>query len=179
VGGSTRPMSRPRCGSCRRSSVHGGWLHRVCQARISRRSWGRTTSGRGCARRECSGAWPARTAMLPPGSNGSPLNGRARPVLGDPTPRGREPGGLAAAGVGRLELHCTHLLRSRSGGCRPRDLRVWRTSGDRSCPPLSTVCHSAADPARTSTTGPRLAPAREIARVWRHGRSVLRVPVTR
>src|SRR4029453_12198787 len=61
--------------------------------------------------------------------------------------------GARGSRVGRLELHFTHLLHSRSGGCRPRDLRVRRTSSDRSCPPLSAVCHSAADPARTKGVG--------------------------
>jgi hypothetical protein len=52
VGGSTRLMSRQRCGSGRRRSVHGGWLHRVCSPRISQRSWGRPTSDRDCATTE-------------------------------------------------------------------------------------------------------------------------------
>ena len=42
-------------------------------------------------------ARPARTTMLAPGGDGSQLDGRVRPVHGDPPARGQEPGGLAAA----------------------------------------------------------------------------------
>jgi hypothetical protein len=60
-------------------------------------------------------------------------------------------------GVGRLELHVACLPRPRSEGCRRGDLRFERTSGDRSCPLLSVVCPSAADPARTDGSWPSLA----------------------
>jgi hypothetical protein len=40
----------------------------------------------------------ARTTMVGRGGDGSHLNRRVRPVLGDPLPRGQEPGGLAATG---------------------------------------------------------------------------------
>ena len=53
-------------------------------------------------------ARPARTAMLAPGSDGSQLGRRVRPVLVTTAswPRARRAGG---GRVGRLELHCTHL----------------------------------------------------------------------
>jgi hypothetical protein len=47
------------------------------------------------------GTWvarKARTTMVGRGYDGSHLNQRVTPVLGDPLPRGQEPGGLAAAG---------------------------------------------------------------------------------
>ena len=47
--------------------------------------------------------------------------------------------------VGRLELHCARLLRSRSGGCRLSDLRSVGTSANRWCLLLSVVCRAAAD----------------------------------
>ena len=70
--------------------------------------------------------------------------------------------------VGRLELHCGRLLRSRPGGCRGSDRRFPGTSIDRSCPLLSMVPPSVADPARTdggsgpvrSRTPPRSGPPR-------------------
>jgi hypothetical protein len=40
----------------------------------------------------------ARTTMVGRGGDGFHLNRRVRPILGDPLPRGQEPGGLAAAG---------------------------------------------------------------------------------
>jgi hypothetical protein len=51
---------------------------------------------------------------------------------------------------GILELHSARLLHTRSGGCRSSDLRFVRPSADRSCPLLSAVRRSAADPPRTS-----------------------------
>lgn len=51
--------------------------------------------------------------------------------------------------AGRLEFHVACLRRPRSGGTRPSDLPNRRTFGDRSCPLLSAVYPSAADPART------------------------------
>jgi len=52
--------------------------------------------------------------------------------------------------VRRLELHFAYLPRPRSGGCRSSHLRFLRTVDDHSCPPLSAVRQSAADPARTN-----------------------------
>jgi hypothetical protein len=53
------------------------------------------------------------------------------------------------AWVGRLELHYGRLLRSRSAGYRRSELRFQRASDDRSCPLLSVVHRSTADPVRT------------------------------
>jgi hypothetical protein len=61
----------------------------------------------------------------------------------------REPPRIMTAWVGRLELHCTCLPRPRPGGCSRSDLRFRRTFGVRSCPLLSAVHLSAADPGRT------------------------------
>jgi hypothetical protein len=84
---------------------------------------------------------PRPTARLQAGGRG----GSRRLVRGG---RGSPPG-IVLVEVGRLELHFACLTCTRSGGCRPSNLRFRRTFGDRSCPPLSTVCRSAADPART------------------------------
>ena len=65
-------------------------------------------------------------------------------------------GFIRAAWLGRLELHSTPLLRSRSESCRRSDLQFRQTSGVRSCPLLSVVCRSAADPARTAEVRPLL-----------------------
>jgi hypothetical protein len=54
---------------------------------------------------------------------------------------------------GRLELHIARFPRPRSGACRRSDLRFQDASGDRSCPLLSMVHPSAADPAQTNTRG--------------------------
>jgi hypothetical protein len=51
--------------------------------------------------------------------------------------------------VGRLELHVACLRRLRSGAYRWSHLWVLGTFSDRSCPLLSAVRRSAADPART------------------------------
>jgi hypothetical protein len=56
---------------------------------------------------------------------------------------------VPARRVRRLELICARLRHPRSEGCRSSDLRFRLTFGDRSCPLLSAVHPSAADPART------------------------------
>jgi hypothetical protein len=102
------------------------------------------------------GTWvarPARTTMPAPGGDGSQLSRRVRPVPGDGFIVAKSPEGSRQP-VGRLELHVTSLPRPRSGGHRSDDLRFLRTSGDRSCPPLSAVRLSAADPARTKRVRP-------------------------
>jgi hypothetical protein len=93
-------------------------------------------------------ARPVRAAMAPPGGDGSRLGrrGGSSSVTTVSWARGRKARGSR---VGRLELHCALLLHPRSEGCRLSDLRFCRTSGVRSCPLLSVVHHSAADPART------------------------------
>jgi hypothetical protein len=98
-------------------------------------------------------ARPARTTRLTSGGAGSQLGPRVRPVAGDHRLVGRAPRARGSR-VGRLELHVTSLPRPRSGGYRSDDLRFLRTSGDRSCPPLSVVRLSAADPARTKRVQP-------------------------
>jgi hypothetical protein len=97
-------------------------------------------------------ARPARSTMLRTWRRRLAAHWRVRPVLADHASwaRGRRARGSR---VGRLELHCTRLLRTRSGGCRRSDLRFQRTSSDRSCPLLSMVHPPAADPARTSQLG--------------------------
>jgi hypothetical protein len=65
---------------------------------------------------------------------------------------------------GRLELHSARLLHTRSGGCRSSDLRFVRPSADRSCPLLSAVRRSAADPLRTSAHTRRRTPGSSLGR---------------
>jgi hypothetical protein len=48
----------------------------------------------------------ARTTMVGRGGDGFHLNSRVRLILGDPLPRGQEPGGLAAAGWETRALAC-------------------------------------------------------------------------
>ena len=62
-----------------------------------------TTSDRGCpldtAGDRClwhAGGTAGQNDAFPAGGDGSQLDRRARPVLSDPSPRGQEPGGLAA-----------------------------------------------------------------------------------
>jgi hypothetical protein len=57
------------------------------------------------------------------------------------------------AWVRRPELHCARLLGARSGACRRSDQRFQQTSSDRSCPLLSMVPPSVADPPRTNMRG--------------------------
>jgi hypothetical protein len=76
------------------------------------------------------------------------LDRRVRPVLGNHCLVGK-PRRRRGSWVGILELHCAHLLHTRSGSCRSSDLRICLTFGDRCCPLLSAVHPSAADPART------------------------------
>jgi hypothetical protein len=59
------------------------------------------------------------------------------------------PEAIAAAWARRLELHGARLVHTRSEGCRWSDLLIWLMFGDCSCPLLSAVHPSAADPART------------------------------
>jgi hypothetical protein len=82
------------------------------------------------------------------GLAGAASRGRRRPGSSTEANNG-EPPTIMTARVGRLELHYGPLLRTRSGGCRWKDLRIPRTAGGRSCPLLSVVDRSAADPART------------------------------
>ena len=93
-------------------------------------------------------ARPVRAAMAPPVGNGSRLGRRGSPssVTTVSWASGRRARGSR---VGRLELHGARLRHTRSGGCRLSDLRFQRMSGDRSCPLLSAVDPSGADPART------------------------------
>jgi hypothetical protein len=53
------------------------------------------------------------------------------------------------AWVGRLELHVARLPHPRSEGHRSSELRFQRAHSVRSCPLLSMVHRSGADPART------------------------------
>jgi hypothetical protein len=81
-------------------------------------------------------------------AHGSQLDRRVRPVLGDHRLVGKSPEGSRQRG-GRLKLHVACLRRLRSGAYRWSHLWVLGTFSDRSCPLLSAVRRSAADPART------------------------------
>jgi hypothetical protein len=68
-------------------------------------------------------------------------------------------------GVGTLELHCTHLLHTRSRGCSRSDLRIWLTFGDapaRCCPWFTRLLRT-----RHGPTGVPVPSGR--GRLWRSG----------